>query len=543
MTELTKKIFKGLRQVNLSTYKKCTDKEGFLWLIRDGEDRSIFFGNQKYASLSQTSSGGDPTEAITAAIENLIRQDLLHSFDSEGQLKNEINLSLKTEEGKQILHLTGKDGEEVANVDMSRFAIDGMVDNVTYDANSHSLNITWNTAAGKEATTVDLTDLIDVYIPGNGIDITNEGVISIRLSNDSQDFLTLDNNGLKLTNIDGKHIELGDKITVDDSNELPQTSKVTDVLQTLFDTLKTVKDNSFDYSGDDKSIVVTNDTGQNLKKIISLNTEVSSDETINQGHIEVKSDENGVFAQMYYMSDIESVTGVIANPLITGENISLYQASVEDNKRLDLQATNEVELEDVTFKGDFPKATANTIVKINGGKTVTLNGVKFDDTVKGYNGIEIGLSSNNLPKTVNIKNCDFKGKIDNNAISIFGTENDAVINIENCHFASVSNVLRLSNKTNTTNVTVNVKDCIVDQWDPREEFEGFLICQDYTSPSLTEANKNNLFSPNKITVKFNNLIYKGEKVTADTSRRLVYVSYNNGGYQTDETKIPRVIIV
>ena len=85
MTELAKKIFKGLRQVNLSTYKKCTDKEGFLWLVRDGEDRSIFFGNQKYASLSQTSSGGDPTEAITAAIENLIRQDLLHSFDSEGQ--------------------------------------------------------------------------------------------------------------------------------------------------------------------------------------------------------------------------------------------------------------------------------------------------------------------------------------------------------------------------------------------------------------------------------------------------------------------------
>ena len=90
---------------------------------------------------------------------------------------------------------------------------------------------------------------------------------------------------------------------------------------------------------------------------------------------------------------------------------------------------------------------------------------------------------------------------------------------------------------------MNVKDCIVDQWDPREEFEGFLICQDYTSPSLTEANKNNLFSPDKITVKFNNLIYKGEKVTADTSRRLVYVSYNNGGYQTDETKIPKVIIV
>ena len=83
MTELTKKIFKGLRQVNLSTYKKCTDKEGFLWLVRDGEDRSIFFGNQKYASLSQTSSGGDPTEAITAAIENIALR--LHGIPQQGK--------------------------------------------------------------------------------------------------------------------------------------------------------------------------------------------------------------------------------------------------------------------------------------------------------------------------------------------------------------------------------------------------------------------------------------------------------------------------
>lgn len=51
MAELNKKVFKGIRQVNLSTYQSYSDKEGYLWLIKDGENRYIYFGNQLYSDI------------------------------------------------------------------------------------------------------------------------------------------------------------------------------------------------------------------------------------------------------------------------------------------------------------------------------------------------------------------------------------------------------------------------------------------------------------------------------------------------------------
>ena len=51
MTELNKKVFKSIRQVNLSTYQSYSDKEGYLWLIKDGKNRYIYFGNQLYSNI------------------------------------------------------------------------------------------------------------------------------------------------------------------------------------------------------------------------------------------------------------------------------------------------------------------------------------------------------------------------------------------------------------------------------------------------------------------------------------------------------------
>ena len=544
MAELSKKIFKGIRQVNLSTYQSYSDKEGYLWLIKDGENRHIYFGNQLYSDIVPEKTDGQTKKLITEALDKLIGQDLLHSFDNDGNLKNEIKLDLQTtDDGKEILHLVGKDDEDIATLDMSKFAIDGMVDTVSYDNTTHSLKITWNTESGKSNTVIDLTDLVDIYTSGNGVTVGSDGVVSIKLSDDNQDFLTVDKNGLSLKNIDGSHIEIGNTITDDNDAVIDKSSNITDILQKLFTNIKDVKTNALSVKGDGSSINVVPDGVSSTSKILSLKTESATIDTINHENVEiVSSSSDGVYGQMYYMSNIESVSGNIEEPNISGENVSLYKAEISENKRLNIVATDEVELEDVTFKGEFPKTTANAIAKINGGKTVTLTNVVFDDTVKGYNGFEIGLNSNDLPKRVDIKNCDFKGKLNNNAILIFGTDNDAVINIENCHFADISNALRLSNKTNSKNVTVNIKDCVVDKWDSRKEWEGFLICEDYTSPDLNSAEANNLFAPEKIHVNFINLIYQGEKITPDTDKKIYYVYYDNGGEQTDENKLPKVVI-
>ena len=534
--ELQKRKFNGIRQVSMSVFNSYQDKEGYLWFVKDGSNKYIYFGSQLYAEINDESDD----ENIAEAIDKLIEQDLLHSFDTEGKLKNEITFALND----NVLELKGKDNALVASMDLSKFAVDGMINSVSYDEKTHTITIEWNTAAGHTSTTIDLSNLIDIYTAGNGIQVEGN-VISAKLDPQSQSFLTISENGIKLSGIVGSEIEIGEGVNDAEGNKVDKTNKISSVLDTIFTTIKTVRDNAISVEGDGKGVTVTSEEGNGTRKKVSLLTEKVSDNTVNDGHIEIVNDSaDGVYARMYYMSNIESVSGNIDSnekSVLSGDNVSLYNASVSNNARLNIKAQEEVEMEDVTFSGDFPKSTQNTMVSINGSEKVTLTNVKFNDNVNGYNGFEIGLSSDALPKYVNIKDCDFGGKLTNNAILIFGTQDNAVINIENCHFGRISNALRISNKTNATNVTINVKNCSVDQWDVRNEWEGFMICEDYTSGTVALEQSNNLFASSKITVNFTNLTHNGEKITADYEGQICYVWYDNGNNkETDKNRIPTI---
>ena len=537
--ELQKRKFNGIRQVSMSVFNSSPDKEGYLWFVKDGSNKYIYFGSQLYAEINDESDD----ENIAEAIDKLIEQDLLHSFDTEGKLKNEIKFALND----KVLELKGKDNALVASMDLSQFAIDGMVNSVSYDDQTHTITIAWNTDAGITQTKINLSSLIDIYTAGNGIQVEGNA-ISAKLDPQSQSFLTISENGIKLSGIVGSEIEIGEGVNDAEGNQVDKTNKISSVLDTIFTTIKTVRDNAISVEGDGKGVTVTSEEGNSTRKKVSLLTEKVSDNTVNDGHIEIVNDSaDGVYARMYYMSNIESVSGNIDSnekSVLSGDNVSLYNASVSNNARLNIKAQEEVEMEDVTFSGDFPKSTQNTMVSINGSEKVTLTNVKFNDNVNGYNGFEIGLSSDALPKYVNIKDCDFGGTLTNNAILIFGTQDNAVINIENCHFGKISNALRISNKTNATNVTINVKDCSVDEWDTRKEWEGFMICEDYTSGTVALEQSNNLFASSKITVNFTNLTHKGEKITADYEGQLCYVWYDNGNKkETDNNRIPTIIFL
>lgn len=198
------------------------------------------------------------------------------------------------------------------------------------------------------------------------------------------------------------------------------------------------------------------------------------------------------------------------NSTITGKSISLKSIKVSD-ARLKLNA-DDVESKDLNISGSFPKADGNTAVSVNNAEFIVFKDMVFNAS-EIYNGIEIGLAENSvLPKNILFDNCKFQGDFSNNAILVFGTQDNAVITLSNCYFEKISNALRLSNKSNAKGVVVNINNCTVDQWETRAPWQGFLICEDYTSKSEEEANTNNLFGDGKIIVNFNNLIHAGEKV-------------------------------
>ena len=166
--------------------------------------------------------------------------------------------------------------------------------------------------------------------------------------------------------------------------------------------------------------------------------------------------------------------------------------------------------------------------------------------MNGYNGIEIGLNGTiNPPSKIEIENCDFTGTLTNNGILVFGTADNAIVNIKNCHFAKASNIIRLSNRTNATGVVVNIEDCVIDQWEEvQDQYAGFLILEDYTSTTEDEFLETNRFAPDKITITIKNLIYKGKKVmpakledciaTFNKDTQLIYLCIDKAGYKLPE---------
>ncbi len=199
------------------------------------------------------------------------------------------------------------------------------------------------------------------------------------------------------------------------------------------------------------------------------------------------------------------------NDEIVGKSISLKSIKVSDNARLKLNA-GDVEAKDLNISGSFPKANGNTVISVNNAEFIVFKDMVFDAS-EVYNGIEIGLASNSvLPKNILFDNCKFQGEFSNNAILVFGTQDNAIITLNNCYFEKISNALRLSNKSNASGVVVNINNCTVDQWETRAPWQGFLICEDYTNKTEEEVNANNLFGDGKITVNFNNLVHAGVKI-------------------------------
>lgn len=199
------------------------------------------------------------------------------------------------------------------------------------------------------------------------------------------------------------------------------------------------------------------------------------------------------------------------NAEIVGKSISLKSIKVSDNARLKLNA-GDVEAKDLNISGSFPKANGNTVISVNNAEFIVFKDMVFDAS-EVYNGIEIGLASNSvLPKNILFDNCKFQGEFSNNAILVFGTQDNAIITLNNCYFEKISNALRLSNKSNASGVVVNINNCTVDQWETRALWQGFLICEDYTNKTEEEVNANNLFGDGKITVNFNNLVHAGVKI-------------------------------
>lgn len=216
---------------------------------------------------------------------------------------------------------------------------------------------------------------------------------------------------------------------------------------------------------------------------------------------------------------------------IVAKSISLNQATAENAVLSAVASSGSISIQNFSNSGDLPKSTSNAAVKLNSNDTVIINKSNFSQT--GYNSVEIGLN-NTAPKSISIDGLDFTAPLSNNAILIFAHAKDAVINISNCHFADVSNALRLSNRLNVP-ATVNIVNCTVDKWDSRDKWAGFLIMEDYTSNTAEDAIAAKRFT--NLTINFVNVKGPGGKLikpddvasicgTSNAAQQVIYVYHD-----------------
>lgn len=370
---------------------------------------------------------------------------------------------------------------------------DQFLKSVEYSAEDKSLTFVFNTSEGEQTSVVDLSSLVDTYVAGNGIELIKNG-FSIKLDPSSESYLSVSEAGIKVEGIN--------EIKKNVQEVAANLVTVNENLASSIDAINKKAVKYEDVAGLSNTLEALNATVQILQSKVDVLTKTNT---------EVVS-VDGSAGELKDSSKDYIVSGSInENAEIVGKSISLKSIKVSDNARLKLNA-GDVEAKDLNISGSFPKANGNTVISVNNAEFIVFKDMVFDAS-EVYNGIEIGLASNSvLPKNILFDNCKFQGEFSNNAILVFGTQDNAIITLNNCYFEKISNALRLSNKSNASGVVVNINNCTVDQWETRAPWQGFLICEDYTNKTEEEVNANNLFGDGKITVNFNNLVHAGVKI-------------------------------
>lgn len=169
----------------------------------------------------------DPENNKTVSL-SINSNDQVLTQSNDGLFAN-INLTWDKEQG---LKLIGKDSIEIATIPATDFIKDGMLDNATYDEETHKITLTFNTAAeGKQPIELNLSDLVDTYEAGNGLELTGK-VFSIKKSAeaDSEDFLKVGTDGVKVSGIQDAintaAAKASNKITEKSTGRVTVTAKV-----------------------------------------------------------------------------------------------------------------------------------------------------------------------------------------------------------------------------------------------------------------------------------------------------------------------------
>ena len=162
----------------------------------------------------------DPENNKTVSL-SINSNDKVLTQSNDGLFAN-INLTWDKAQG---LKLIGKDDAVIATIPATDFIKDGMLENATYDEETHKITLTFNPDSEKTPIELNLSNL--VYEAGNGLELTGN-VFSVKKSTeeDSEGFLKVGTDGVKVSGIQEAINKASNNINEKSTGRVTVTSNV-----------------------------------------------------------------------------------------------------------------------------------------------------------------------------------------------------------------------------------------------------------------------------------------------------------------------------
>ena len=360
---------------------------------------------------------------------------------------------------------------------------------------------------------INAKDLVDTYTAGDGINLDNNE-ISIKYNTHSEDFLVVDEDGIRVEGIQAAIDKKADEERLEASDGISIASNK-------------VKAVAAGYSAPAIKNPITVDK-DGIKFANVLDCGFFDDETeIASTAAEINAIQNPSDTDVFINGE-EALNALAAKK--TFKNLEI--ANVDAAQQVNLAAVESITLDDVEVTGD--KGSSNGYFLVDAPK-VDVSNITIADGAKPYNVFEeVGAGTDSFSAS-NVKVDDVALK--HNVFNIYKPNNDAVINISDATLnlnVNNSNALRLANYKNATGVTVNFENVA---WTyentPNKDaadwgWAGLII---YQPASTDVALGGDLSNVQTWTFNFKNCKYNGVKVTENNfgEKNQVFYLYNIGG--------------
>jgi len=361
---------------------------------------------------------------------------------------------------------------------------------------------------------INAKDLVDTYTAGDGISLENN-VVSIKYNPHSEEFLVVDEDGIKVQGIQAAIDAKADAERLEGSDGISIASNKVKAVAARYSAPAVKNPISVDESGIKFASVL--DCGFFDSETIVANSAADVNAIANPSDADVFANNNEAF-----------------NALSNKTFKNIEASNIEAASQVSLAANDAIVLDDVDVTGD--KGSSNAFILLN-SPAIEVSNITVEDGAKPYNVFEQTGSGNKIDSFVasDIKVDDIALK--HNVFNIYNVENDAVINISDGKFnlnVNNSNILRLANYTNATGVTVNFENI---EWTyentPNKDeadwsWAGLIIYQPASSDVALGGDLSKLQTWN---FNFINCKYNGAKVTANNfgEKNQVFYLYNIGG--------------